>query len=120
MSAEEYLATLLAEMARQGLARMIGTTPDAKKAYKQSSASDPDSASPKPPGPKYLVEIDRKNAALYVDLTREGELLTPDRAARYAVGEILGTGWFFTQYGALPYVLEDDAKWKKFATSFTP
>jgi AbiV family abortive infection protein len=116
MSPEDYLAVLLREMARLGLAEIIGTRVDAKEFYKWvvRDSNWPFIA----PSGKHLLEIERKDAALYVDLTRDGEVLTPDRVADYAASDVEGTSLFLKDYGALPQILEDDAKWEKFARSF--
>jgi hypothetical protein len=51
----------------------------------------------------------------YVDLNSDGVVLTPGRVEGRAAGEILSLEWFFTQFRALPEVLEDDGMWKQFA-----
>lgn len=42
----------------------------------------------------------------------------PDRVMPYADSEILGLEWFFSQYGVLPQILNDDARWERFAARF--
>jgi AbiV family abortive infection protein len=66
-------------------------------------------------GSHFLPEPHLKNAALYVDIGPEGEVLTPNRAEDQAESEILGLEWFLDIYQALPKVLEDDGAWGSFA-----
>jgi AbiV family abortive infection protein len=67
--------------------------------------------------PDFPVTPDKKNDALYVDLSPTGEVWTPARVATWAEFEILGLRWYLDEFRALPEVLEEDERWKRFAES---
>lgn len=117
MSPDGYLATLFGELSERGLAHLIGTRSDAR-AYYRELTERLEAEEARFPGPRYIPDVESKNAALYVDLTPDGELLTPDRVEPYVGREILGLEWFFSQYGVLPQILKDDARWERFAARF--
>ena len=62
-------------------------------------------------------EPDLKNAALYVDLTESGQVLSPagcvdDQCAKVVVS---GLEWFLEQYVNLSSVVSDDQSWREFS-----
>jgi hypothetical protein len=69
---------------------------------------------------EFLLDPDKKNAALYVDLTTDGQLKTPERVADDASSQILGLEWFFEQYATLLVVLKDDTVWRQFSGMVYP
>jgi AbiV family abortive infection protein len=120
-SSVECLATMFAQLAKQGLAKLIEQPKEAKVYYKkfQSELNTNWSAFPDIDA-EFLLDPDKKNAALYVDLTTDGQLKTPDRVADDAASQILGLEWFLEQYATLPVVLKDDTVWRQFAGMVYP
>lgn len=114
LSSDEYLGILFKELSKYGLRGLIGTVSDAWKHYEALVKQSKETAA-RFPGPRVLPDVERKDAALYVDLTPDGVLHIPDRVEEYADREILGLEWFFSQYGVLPQILKDDARWEMFA-----
>jgi hypothetical protein len=88
MSADERLAALFSVLVDQGLSWVIGTVATAKKVrkeleddFKTKSAEWATTFGASPT----LPEMHMKDAALYVDLTRDGDLHIPERVAEHAV-----------------------------------
>ena len=67
--------------------------------------------------PDLPVTPDKKNDALYVGLSPTGEVWTPARVATWAEFEILGLRWYLDEFRALPEVLQEDERWKRFEES---
>ena len=105
----DFLVILFRELVRQGVSKLVGNREQAVTFYREFSDT-------RPSDPTLIHETQLKNAALYVDLTAAGEVLTPERT-HSAAGQVLGLRWFFAQYGWLPHALTDDLEWKRFAAA---
>ena len=100
---EEMFVSLL----RDGLRALLSSKDEASKYFEQLRSEFPDCP----------VTPDKKNDALYVDLSPAGEVWIPAKVASEAQVEILGLKWYLDEFRALPEVLEEDEIWKRFAQS---
>jgi len=101
---EERLEILFAQLLRYDVASVAADLKGAKEYFKRLRKELTHAL----PGP------DLKNAALYVDISPEGEVRTPKRVEDLAESQILGLEWFLGVYAALSVVLENDAVWADF------
>lgn len=114
-SIHEQFVARFRQLARGGLGALLEAPREARAFFKMpvSSATGGNDIDV-PFGP------DMKNAALYVDVTPDGQVKTPSRVAGWATSEILGLDWFLEQYADLVYVLKDDAGWKRLKAAVRP
>lgn len=63
----------------------------------------------------YITTAFIKNAALYVDLSEKGEVLSPNRIYRNTQAEIGGLTWSLRHSGSLLGMLSNEKKWEWFA-----
>jgi AbiV family abortive infection protein len=110
-SLDQQFAARFCQLARGGLGGLLEEPREAKRFFKTTRPSVIGDDSDVPFGP------DGKNAALYVDVTPDGEVKTPTRVAGRATSEIIGLDWFLEEYADLPCVLKDDAEWTRLAAA---
>lgn len=104
-SKRSQLEDMFRSLVRGGLLPLVGNPNEARDFYEDLQTELPESI----PSPVL------KNAALYVDLSTSGEVLTPARVDAKAAPEILGLEWFLEVFRALPRALKEDEAWKTFA-----
>ena len=105
---EERMLDVIVDLAREGLASLLPTGKVAKAYYHSvttSLALTPDSLTP----------LNLKDAALYVDVSDAGEVLTPDRVADHATSEVIELDYYLKRFGALRDILMDDERWQQVA-----
>ena len=113
VSAEHALGDMFEALARSGINELIMPRKQAKKYYDEirRSLGFLSREDMLPSDPSRLKEV-----ALYVDISAEGKLSTPDRVDdREAELCIRGLEYFLGHFHALPSVLEDDEKWAELA-----
>ena len=104
-SADDRLVDMFVALATTGMSGLLASQEAAGLLYKQIEQEIPGA----------VTTPNRKNAALYVDVTLQGDVLTPSRATEWAMAEVLGLEWHLETYRLLPEVLRDDERWKNFS-----
>jgi hypothetical protein len=103
--AEEVLRNIFVELSKRGLGDLIPSQADAEKYRKKMKLENKE----------HIWTQDIKNAALYVDISGNGEVLLPDRVERYTNSEINGLARYLGDIRLLVDILSDDKKWTRFA-----
>jgi len=110
-SQEQQFTAMFRKLAHGGLGGLLEDPNAARTFFKTTKPTVITDYGDVPFGP------DMKNAALYVDLTLNGEVKIPTRVADRATSEILGLDSFLEAYEPLPRLLTDDAAWTRLAAS---
>jgi AbiV family abortive infection protein len=105
---EERMLDVIVDLARSGLRSVLPTAKEAK-AF--------DAWVPEGLGlmPGDLAPMRLKDAALYVDVSDTGDVLTPEHVAERATSEVLELDYYLKRFGALHDVLMDDVRWQTLA-----
>ncbi len=114
LETEEVLLEIFRTLSKSDWGSFIPTKKAAKYAAKkdQESLNDPKiHALPT----DYITTAFIKNAALYVDLSEKGEVLSPNRIDGNTQAEIGGLAWSLRRSDPLIGILSNEEKWKWFA-----
>lgn len=103
--AEEVLRNIFVELSKREWVSLVPLQAEAEAHRKKMKSEN-----------KEFVQTPYlKNAAFYVDIYSDGEVLLPTRVDRFAVSEIQGLAWSLRKSHPLLEILSDEEKWTKFA-----
>ena len=103
--AQEVLRNIFVELARHGLDNLVPDLSIAKDHRKKMKSENKE----------YIWTPSIKDAAFYVDISENGEVLSPNRVDRFANAEISGLTWYLDHVHPLSEILPDQERWIRFA-----
>ncbi len=114
LAAEVVLLEIFRALSKSSWGRFVPTRKAAKSAAKKDQELLNDSQIHALPI-SYITTAFIKNAALYLDLSEESEVLAPSRVDRYTKAEIGGLAWSLRRSDPLINILSNEEKWEWFA-----
>lgn len=104
-SIDEWFCKMMLALAEPGLAKLLAREADLREVARKIESQ----------WPHPLTAPSQKEAALYVDLRPDGQLLTPARVQRHAGTNIRDLEWYLEYFRPLPEIVTDEKHWSTFA-----
>jgi hypothetical protein len=104
LSSQQVLTDIFVELSKNGLSGVVPNDQQAQE-HNKKSKSEKD---------QYIATPFIKNAALYVDISPTGEVLSPGMVERFINAEIGGLEWYL-DHSSLREALSDDPVWERFS-----